>query len=76
LDCSFSCTWERKWSVGWAAAYSNGSTDWHECLGIGTDVFLEWALAGRLLAPLVLSRAKENRLVMSGLVAAGGGVTT
>jgi fucose permease len=38
--------------------------------------FWSGLLAGRLLAPLVLSRAKENRLVMSGLVAAGGGVTT
>jgi MFS transporter, FHS family, glucose/mannose:H+ symporter len=62
---------------GWAAAYSkrldgSGMNAWE----LAPMFFWSGLLAGRLLAPLVLSRAKENRLVMSGLVAAGGGVTT
>lgn len=62
---------------GWTAAYSKrfggaGGNTWE----LAPMFFWGGLLAGRLLAPIVLLRAKENRLVVFGLVVAGGGVTT
>jgi fucose permease len=61
---------------GWAAAYSKrlGSTS-ESAWELAPMFFWAGLLLGRLLAPLVLSRVHEIRLVVHGLAAAGVGVT-
>lgn len=62
---------------GWVAAYSKrlggkSANAWE----LAPMFFWAGLLVGRLMAPLILSRIHENRLVVYGLAAAGVGLTT